>query len=263
MISFFNSIIGHDPLKFKILKKEDKIKIFIRLLYKGPSVGGVCGTNLFRFFLSRFPDPVTELLSWWELLYNNTRNHHIKTIAEEMGNPFIGKISNQTLTMLLEDPTALNIPGGLSGSTAIKNKIYDGLLYESYNRNIINPLIKESIIYTVNYKERFADWLFSIKPVFPRFLSEFYTSTFFKIAESIVVTLQNSRTIKKVFSRTFPEELYKIIVKGEILSIKILIHRKPGQLRSEILNYSAEHADKLRQLSWGPNLVRGYYTASR
>lgn len=114
MISFFNSLVGYDPLKYRKLSDESKTKFFIRLIYKDPSVGGVCGTNLFRFILNRFPDPVCESLSWWKLLYQTSRERIIRELAIEVGNPFIGRITDQTLTMILEDPTTINIAGGLS-----------------------------------------------------------------------------------------------------------------------------------------------------
>lgn len=185
LVSILNPIVGYDPLKLKKKTREEKKSIFVRLLYKDPSIGGICGTNLLRFFISRFPDPVTESLSWWKIVYNNTNDIVIKELAIEMGNPQIGANSELNRAKLLENPTCLNIPGGLSSETAIKEKVFLGLTTESSRGNIKNQLINEAIIFTSTYKNDFIAWLFTIEPIFPRFLSEFYTSTYFKITESI------------------------------------------------------------------------------
>lgn len=76
---------------------------------------------------------------------------------------------------------------------------------------IKNNLIREALEYTDLYKESFINWLLNIKPVFPRFISEFYTSTYFRITEGLVSVFQNSRTIRRFFSRSFSNELIDII----------------------------------------------------
>lgn len=89
-------------------------------MYKDPSLGGVCWTNLLRFFISRFPDPACESLSWWKIIHKLTKNPLLKRLRVEAGNPKIGTVNNLTMTMLLESPTSQNIPGGLSSATMIK-----------------------------------------------------------------------------------------------------------------------------------------------
>ncbi|ALO28655.1 polymerase [Lone star tick rhabdovirus] len=255
LLSWINAILGYDPLNYNQKDPTTLKKIVIRSLYKDPSVGGVCGTNLLRFFISRFPDPVCESLSWWKILYHNSTDKIVKSIALEVGNPQLGEVNSLTRSMLLEDPTTLNIPGGLSSDTVIKNKIFEGLLDRVHDGYIKNTLVKESLIYTDTYKERFVTWLFKINPIFPRFLSEFFTSTYFRITESIISIFQNSRTIRKAFSRSFPKEIYEIIVKGEHISINCLIKPRTGQLSEKIWTCSASHSDKLRSQSWGPNIT--------
>ncbi|AJR16768.1 RNA polymerase [Zahedan rhabdovirus] len=255
MLSLFNPITGADPIRYHCTDFDKRREFFVRLLYKDPSVGGVCGTNLLRFFLSRFPDPVTESLTWWRLMYDNTEDHVIRRIAVECGNPRLGTQTLEAQTRLLEDPTSLNIPSGLSSNTMIKNKVKEGLLDLARTERLENRLVKESLLYTDHYHEQFVSWLLSIRPVFPRFLSEFYTGTYFRIAEGIVSVFQNSRTIKKVFSRKFPNEVYKVILKSEIYSIASLYKGFKGDLFDDIWDCSASRADQLRTLSWGPNLI--------
>lgn len=51
--------------------------------------------------------------------------------------------------MLLESPTSLNIPGGLSCNTMIKDKILIGLNELRNRGEIKNPLIYEAQLYTL------------------------------------------------------------------------------------------------------------------
>ncbi|AJR28336.1 polymerase [Muir Springs virus] len=255
LVTFVNPILGFDPIKYDLLSVNTRKLFLVRLLYKDPSVGGVCGTNLLRFFISRFPDPLSETLTWWKILFENTKDLEIATIALECGNPKYGSVNDKTLAMLLEDPMSLNIPGGLSSDTMIKNKIYEGLINQMTGKKIKNELVVESLTFFNNYKDNFVRWLFSIRPIFPRFISEFYTSTYFYITESVLSIFQNSRTIRKVFSSRFPKEVYMTIVKGEQMSIRSLLDHKKGTVRECIWACSASKADEMRKLSWGRKMV--------
>ncbi|AJR28545.1 polymerase [Bahia Grande virus] len=255
LVTFVNPILGFDPIKYSQLSERNKKLFLLRLIYKDPSVGGVCGTNLLRFFISRFPDPLTETLTWWKILVENSKDKEVVKIALECGNPKFGGINDKTLAMLLEDPMSLNIPGGLSSDTMIKNKIYEGLIHQMGLKLIKNELVVESLTFYNDYKAQFVRWLFSIRPIFPRFISEFYTSTYFYITESVLAIFQNSRTIRKVFSKRFPKEVYLTIVKGEQMSIDSLLTTKRGIVREAIWKCSATKADEMRKLSWGRDMV--------
>ncbi|AJR28474.1 polymerase [New Minto virus] len=249
--TYFNPLTGADPFKFKRLDLAAKKKLAVRTLFKDPSVGGVCGSNLFRFLLSRFPDPVCESLSWWKLIYSNTVSCDLKEVALEAGCPAIGKVSSETWSRLLEDPTSLNIPSTLSSNTLIKEQIYEGLCQKANDGTILNRRLRESVLYNDNHKAAFVEWLFTIKPTFPRFLSEFYTSTYFRLTEGIISTFQNSRTIRTVFSTEFTEHVNDVIIKSELSAIKLLLNPKLGKPLTNVWSCSAAHADQLRLLSWG------------
>ncbi|QBQ65046.1 polymerase [Xinjiang tick rhabdovirus] len=255
LISYYNAIVGIDPFDWETLSVSQKQKFCLRLLYKDPSVGGACGTNYLRFIISRFPDPLCESLTWWKILSEQSASPIVKALSEECGNPKIGEINILTQTMLLEDPTSLNIPGGLSSDTMIKNKIFEGLTSKIQEGKITNQMIKESVMFSANFKGPFINWLFKITPVFPRFLSEFYTGTYFRITEGLVSIFQNSRTIRKTFSKNFNKELYQVIVKSEQMSIKSVTKPRTGYLEGITWSCSASHCDKLRKISWGPKLV--------
>lgn len=255
LTSLFNPIIGPDPYQWNRMSNTQVQQLFTRMFYKDPSLGGVCGTNLFRFIVSRFPDPVCESLSWWKAVHEHTEDPVVRSIAEECGNPHYGRVDHQTLTMLLESPTSLNIPGGLSSNTLIKNKILEGLIEMATAGEIANQMLKESVNYTQENKADFVDWLFTIRPIFPRFLSEFYASTYFRITEGVVSTFQNSRTIRTSFSRKFNKEVINVIIKGERSSLSMMQSPTKGFLDHGMWKCSATKADMMRELSWGVGLV--------
>lgn len=251
LLSYYNPIVGIDPFKWDKLSSRNLKFLVWRALYKDPSVGGVCGSNLLRFIISRFPDPVTESLSWWKAMHDSTSDQDLKQLALECGNPKLGRVNTTTLTMLLEDPTSLNIPGTLSSNTLIKEQVFRGLSDRVALGQVDNRLVRESVTYTNDHKTPFVDWLFTIRPVFPRFLSEFYTGTYFRITEGIISTFQNSRTIRSVFSSEFDKNLQSVIVKSEESSIRLLTRPVTERGPNCMWKCSASQADHLRQASWG------------
>lgn len=252
--SYYNPIVGVDPFDWDQLTSKQKKIFVLRALYKDPSIGGVCGTNLMRFIISRFPDPICESLSWWKAIYTRSSDDIVKFLCLECGNPPIGSINIQTLTLLLEDPTSINIPGTLSSETLIKEQIYLGLAGRAKSGKIKNRALHEALLYMDNNKDSFISWLFTIRPVFPRFLSEFYSGTYFRITEGIVSTFQNSRTIRTVFSSEFEHCLQKVIWKSEKSTISMLKRRLKEFPPSFEWNCSATRADELREKSWGTRI---------
>ncbi|AJR28510.1 polymerase [Sawgrass virus] len=249
--SIFNPLVGIDPFRWNDLSNSDKKEVGIRALYKDPSVGGICGSNLFRFILGRFPDPVCESLSWWKLIYQNTNDAIVRKIALECGHPQLGKVGPETWSRLLEDPTSLNIPSTLSSNTLIKEQVYEGLCQKANEGSIKNRRLRESVLYNDAHKSTFVHWLFTITPTFPRFLSEFYTATYFRLTEGIISTFQNSRTIRSVFSANFSEKVEKVIKRSEKSSVQLLVRPKISASTPHMWDCSASHADLLRSLSWG------------
>lgn len=222
-------------------------------LYLDPSLGGVSGTSLTRFMIRSFPDPVTESLSFWKAIYHHTSSDWLKEFCLRAGNPPLGKSNNIPLTRLIEDPLSLNIPQSLSAMTIMKEEVKKQL-YLTVN-NIQNQVIKEAVLYSKTEEERMTAFLTSIKPLFPRFLSEFKSATYLGITDGLVSLFQNSRTIRNVFSRKYKAELDSKIIKGEMNSIRTLIKYTKTQRGQKIWSCSASHADLLRRLSWGETVV--------
>lgn len=220
----------------------------IAVLFVDPSIGGVCGTALTRFLIRAFPDPVTESLSFWKFLHDNTDDPEIKFLARDFGNPRIALFRPDHIEKLLEDPTSLNIAMGMSPSNLIKTKIKENLVQSRHN--IRNEIIRDAVIHIHQDDEELRTFLWSIDPLFPRFLSEFKSGTFMGVAAGVVSLFQNSRTVRSVFKKRMSSELDKLIYDSELSSLSHLCGFPDIQPRS-IWRCSAEHADYLRKLSWG------------
>lgn len=54
----------------------------IRALYLDPALGGVYGISLTRFLIRRFPDALTEGLSFWKGVYIESRSREIQDLCE-------------------------------------------------------------------------------------------------------------------------------------------------------------------------------------
>ncbi|KXJ68337.1 hypothetical protein RP20_CCG004130 [Aedes albopictus] len=59
----------------------------LNFLYLDPSLGGVGGISLTRFLMRQFPDPVTESLTFWRIIYEANISAEINYTALAAGNP--------------------------------------------------------------------------------------------------------------------------------------------------------------------------------
>ncbi|QMU95563.1 RNA-dependent RNA polymerase [Bactrocera dorsalis sigmavirus] len=223
-------------------------------LYLDPSIGGICGCSLTRFLMRLFPDPVTESLSFLKLVHDNTDDKFIKELMISFGHPKLVVYNETHLSKLIEDPLSLNIPKGISATTMLKNEIRKSLVLNS--GKIRNKIIKDV---TKNYQSesaRLLSFLGSIKPKFPRFLSEFKSATYIGLTDSLISLFQNSKTIRTMFSYRLRKELDHIIVKSEIIGLSTLFrHSKKQLIQPQMWSCSSTRADHLRFLSWSSKIV--------
>lgn len=114
-------------LKDKLKLNADSIQYKIAALYLDPSFGGVCGMALTRFQIKMFPDPNTESLSFWKIIYRyrSTESPILRNLASRIGNPKINKNRDDHFDKLLEDPKSLNLFRGLSAMNLVKMKYVD------------------------------------------------------------------------------------------------------------------------------------------
>ncbi|QCF24331.1 RNA-dependent RNA polymerase [Frog lyssa-like virus 1] len=235
-----------------LFPSSENLRFFMaRIIFLDPSLGGISGMSLGRFHIRQFPDPVTEGLSFWKEISESSHQEWIKCLANEAGFPSLRRADTESLSKLIEDPSSLNLKGGASPSLILRECIREALYTEV--DQIKNSEFKEAIKMSKDYKGPFLQYLTSIKPVFPRFLSEFFSSTFLGISESIIGLIQNSRTIRKQFKRNFNKRIGEKFVRSELSAIERL-STSPSRF-THTWECSSKHADLLRFLSWGEKLV--------
>lgn len=225
----------------------------IATLYLDPSLGGSSGTSLTRFLIRMFPDPITEGLTFWKMVYKGTKDPDLRRLCAHFGSPKLGSVDAAQFSKLLEDPPSLNIPRGISAETMLKNEVKKNLLDNS--SKIKNEIISSATRYSKSEEPRLINFLRSIKPLFPRFLSEYKSATYLGLTDSLVGLFQNSRTIRNLFSKNLKKELDHIVVKSESLSLQALLRYGKDNTPFSMWNCSSTHADRLRRLSWGEDLV--------
>ncbi|AJR28388.1 polymerase [Sweetwater Branch virus] len=228
----------------------------ILLLYLDPSLGGIGGTSLNRFIIRAFPDPVTESLSFWKIIGENTNDPHLQKLAISAGSPLLASYREDHFQKLVEKPESLNIPKGISSTNMIKEQIKSSLINNAHN--IRNKILRDVTIRIRDEEPSLFAWLRSIKPVFPRFLSEMASSTFYGLSENLISLFTNSRTIRNCFRSKCVKEVDYLIIKSEIIgivsNIKLVI-RALTNSDGAMWECSATRADELRKRSWGCDIV--------
>ncbi|OAF68635.1 hypothetical protein A3Q56_03634 [Intoshia linei] len=101
--------------------------------------------------------------------------------------------------------------------------------------------------------DTFLNYLYKIKPFFPRFLSSFFGSTLYGYTDAIDSTIQNASTIRLSFTRILSVIVYLRLLKTEATIIKNLESNK-GEIFN-IWDCSSSFADQLRTQSWGKPLL--------
>lgn len=216
LLALHNPALRCAPSKItKDPKMMDDYLCRIGLIYLDPSLGGISGTCLTRFHNRMFPDPITESLVFWKMVYEGTNHAQISRLCLSFGNPRQCTYKGSQLAKLLEDPASLNLPKGLSAQNLIKGEIKSAL--QRNPRSIKYEIIRDAVSYSATQEAPFLRFLASIKPCFPRFLSELRASSYFGLADSIVGLFQNSKTIRSMFRNTFRAEVGNAIIRFWII----------------------------------------------
>nr|AYE39796.1 polymerase [Lyssavirus rabies] len=222
-----------------------------RIVYLDPSLGGVSGMSLGRFHIRQFSDPVSEGLSFWREIWLSSNESWIHALCQEAGNPDLGERTLESFTRLLEDPTTLNIKGGASPTILLKDAIRKAL-YDEVDK-VGNSEFREAILLSKTHRDNFILFLRSVEPLFPRFLSELFSSSFLGIPESIIGLIQNSRTIRRQFRKNLSRTLEESFYNSEIHGINRMT--QTPQRIGRVWACSSERADLLREISWGRKVV--------
>ncbi|QOE77937.1 L protein [Sclerotinia sclerotiorum rhabdovirus 1] len=232
-----------------LIPPESEYHFVLKLLYKDPSLGGIGGMSLTRFLIRGFPDPVTEGLSFWKRMAKTVTGAKSQ-FCYSFGHPKLKPFKYRDVRKLIENPTSINIPGTTGVENIIKEAVKLGLKRQRIP--LRNEIIKEALEYQELNDSSFVGWLLEIKPLFPRFLSEFYAGSYGGIMNSLIGLVQNSKTMKGIFSDGFDKELVQKVLIGEIQSV-LLLKRSPNVGIDWRCSY--RHAEALRKLSWGGEVL--------
>ena len=238
LLKRFNYILKRPLVELDLSKQE----VCWRLLFVDPSIGGITGTSLTRFLIRQFPDPVTEALSFWKGIYDGTSNAPLMSFSCIVGHPRIERLDFVAFEKLLEDPTSLNLSKGLNAATALKEAVRKSLIDNV--GQIQNAMFKEAIIAVRDENQSVLAFLMSIKPMFPRFLSEFKASTFLGIPAQLVGIFQNR----------FAKRINGLIVDSERKTLEQTQEVMPTW-DLKIWDCSSIQAYSLRERSWGGPVV--------
>ncbi|AXZ78339.1 putative RNA-dependent RNA polymerase [Dillard's Draw virus] len=246
-----NLLSMYDPCLDDRILTTNRKEFVIRSLFMDPSIGGVCGVNLNRFLIRSFPDPVTEALSFWKIVGENTKDPLIMKVAIGCFNPNVSRGVENDITLLIENPTSLNIPSGLSPTNLIRQEIKLALFQKSHS--IKNKLVQD--VTKMAYKEDslFISFVKTISPLFPRLLSQLKTGTVIGIRDSITGIYENSRTIRKEFCEMFRDDFDDLVIRSEHQSLKVL--DKTAKQIVGNFKCSSIQADALRKSSWGSDII--------
>nr|WAK77063.1 MAG: polymerase [Rhabdoviridae sp.] len=245
-----NVVLGGSLAELFSSDSLQSLHYLVLFTYLDPSLGGMCGTSLARFLTRAFPDPVSEALCFWRVIYTESGDPTLQEIAKRAGNPPLSTLQEGGFEKLLESPSSLNIPRGLSLTNLLKGEIKKCLLRSA--PDIKNQVISNAADYCLNEEPHLLAFLEGIKPLFPRFLSEFRSATFLGITDSLIGLFQNSRTIRTSFSRRLEKDLGRLVSRSELFSFHALLEwRPPG----DMWTCSASHADYLRSVSWGRDVL--------
>lgn len=143
------------------------------LFYRDSILGGMGGSNLYRWLTRQFPDPLTEALSFAKLALLPSRRKPVHDMGLRFLNPLI-EINTTNFLRLIQDPTAIPIQGSTKSVNIIKDAVYQYLDNATW---VQNRVIQESLLIQKLETDQLQASMRSIVPCFPRFLSELWNAT--------------------------------------------------------------------------------------
>ncbi|AJR28401.1 polymerase [Klamath virus] len=254
LLETFNPILG-SPLAIlpEFRAHLGTLGYLVSALYLDPSLGGICGMSLTRFLIRNFPDPVTEGLSFWKLISENTTDISLRRLALKFGNPNLARYKPDDLIKLMEKPESLNIPNSIAAQIVIRSEIRE--ILRRNVKKIKNNIIADAVLYGMQAESHLLRFLGTIKPLFPRFLAEFKAGTYLGLTESLVGLYENSKTIRNRFLGEREHEIDFLIIKSEKSGISHLMSYSQNYHLDLPWACSASRADQLRRESWGDRVI--------
>lgn len=231
--------------------KPLSINPLIRWLYHDKCLGGNTGMALTRFLIRRFPDPVSEALVFYKKMHDLIRDDHVRDAMIMMGTPKYRPLNKRSYNKLAEDPTSLNIYKSGDIAVLVKSQVKAAL--EKYTPNIKNKMLKNALLSSKKQEDYILEFLSRVRPCFPRFISDFKQASVCGYIDGIIGMVENSATIRTMFSADFGERVLKLSVawEREQMSKSIIIVNHKGTM----WDCSSSQCDHLRLNSWNTKVV--------
>lgn len=122
--------------------------------------------------------------------------------------------------------------------------------------DIKNLMLKKSLLYLNDQEIHVFKFLQGISPCFPRFNSEFFSSTYLGLVEHLVGLFENTRTIRSVYGTKTIKNITATIQKNERRAVKGLGNTSEKiSAPNAMWLCSATKSDLLRRKSWGIPVV--------
>ncbi|AHU86500.1 L protein [Almendravirus arboretum] len=233
-----------DTLRFEV-------KHILRWLYLDQCLGGSTGMSLSRLLIRRFPDPITESLSFYRYMAKHSQVSEVRKLFISFGFPRKNRVTDFSFNKLFEDPTALNIVKGGNILLIIKDQVKKSLI--KMRTDIKNEVLRKALDQSVEQERYLLNFLKTIKPCFPRFISDFKSSSICGYIDQIVGLVQNSRTIRNLFSGEFEKSIKLKVRRWELLMWNSVFERNINN--HQLWECSSSHADYLRQWTWEREIV--------
>ncbi|WPV62684.1 MAG: RNA-dependent RNA polymerase [Wufeng shrew rhabdovirus 7] len=148
-------------------------RLLLDLLYRDSVLGGMGGSNLYRWVVRQFPDPLSESLSFVENVLSQSDYGVVRLMGARFKEPIL-EDGNDRFASLIQDPTSIPVKGSSKSVNIIKNLVFRYLDNATW---VKNKVIQEALQIRKVETDRLKEGLREIKPCFPRFLSELWNST--------------------------------------------------------------------------------------
>nr|DAZ87982.1 TPA_asm: hypothetical protein [Schistorhabdovirus] len=227
---------------------DDKQTVMVLdILYRDSVIGGFGGSNLYRWLVRQFPDPLTEAISF----AHNVLCTSSKGITRQIGRRFLSPLlmEEPNIEGLLQDPGSLPVQGSTKSINIMKNAVY------RYLRNspwLQSTVIRDSLRLRDEQYDHFKESLKTIKPCFPRFLSEIWGASALGRSDYFLGKVLSTNTLIQLSRTKGKMQLTLYLKKAERTLVKSWVRQCYEPIKEYlVVDCDTDHAQRLRCDGWG------------
>ncbi|QIS62334.1 RNA-dependent RNA polymerase [Primus virus] len=225
-----------------------------KLLLFPRCLGGFPIMSLPQLLVRGFPDDLSMAISFLKIVYKMS-TPPIKRFIKAILSPKFN--ANGSFTLLLENPTSLNLMVPPSPGEARRSSILQFLQDSSSVKNqFFLAFLK---VLASDEEASLVEFLKTCRPCNPVVLSAVYDATAIARARKVVGKLQKTRTISKLAISEGQVDLFTIIRESEINHLRSVLYHisfpDPGPILWTSSCCSLDHAKQLRNTGWGVEIV--------